>query len=784
MEHQAQASLALSNPVPRADIMTALRVTVTIRCESPLDYTSNETFDAAPSFNDTDEICNDLKGHIDHCVEEIITRQDVEALNAVDAVNALVKRARYHIFISIYRKGRPWFQRHFASFQRKPIGIDRAQDLTVEMNRMIARYMKHHDPEFVWELPHFLAGLDPLRHQNARPVVNGPQNLCCVPSNFDDPGYSIDISVKTHDNGLSRNWTQEHMSHQSAPLTLALAEALMSDISGIARHTMSELDSSFQAMHKTCDGHEGSSGCKHFGAGAFELSVRIKNQLGPDYPHLHTCLASYRVLLPQDDEERFLSFVRNLERQIDDSRVRADMVLKDIDDLKVQVHELRGEDWDIQNPLTICIDSSKSINRDAMTRLVERLPFGIRHELNGRGVSALITVHKRGHLVLDALINGGKASRIWLLDLPGTSELDKTEIQDRVLTRIRGDLDMVLRNTVVPQDDDALSTLSITTPPTSLECALTAAQSFHTPDGSPGALSLDISKRLSRKPKLENLRLFVDGDLVDDSPEAITVGDAGDQNSREVTPSLADTDSVGLPDDAVTPNGSPQQAHFWPASNIHADNNRDLDNATTSDQSYFGEVTEAMMATYYQGEMIGVVKTPDALHRDQGKETASDESIAEDSLELALLGPKEGRRRVSDLLQLDDGSLSLAGPSSTKCRGNCPIGSAFYNLPNVDIASSSYDQESSVVVHADCDAQTDAGECGSEASTTCGQSPRPVGRRPFLLRRVVTPQLASNRSSIINVEGHIVQGQLDIEEHSTSGDDWSRFSFERGLDIV
>lgn len=764
------------------DVMTALRIAMTIRCESPLDYRSDKTYNVAPSFTDTDEVCNGLKEHLDHCTKEIMTRQDVEALEPLDEVNGRMKTSRYHIFISIHRRGRLWAELRFASFEKHPIGVGRLQDLTIEVDRMIARYMTHHDPDFVWELPSFLGGLDPLRHRTVSPVINGPQSLCCIPSRLHEPGYSVEVSVRTHDNGLSRNWAQTNLSHQSTPLPLAVAEALMSDVSEVARHAVSELDSSFKAMHRTCNGQEGSLGCKHFGLGAFELLVRIKNELGPSYPHLSVRLTSYRVLVPHSDEDRFLSFVGDLERQIDHARVQADMVLGNADDLKVRVHEIRGEGWTIENPLTLSFDSSTYMDRYTIMKLVERLAVGIRHELNRRGVSALITAHKRGHLILDTHINGGKASSTGLFGFPGSSELDKTDILNLVLDRVRGDLNMVLRNTVTPGNDDALSTLSVITAPTALERAVSAAQSSHSPDNTPPPVPARSPRRLNKKPRQGNLRLFLDYSPSPTSLERLLKGEDGsDKISREATPSLADTDSIGGTDGAVTPEGSPGRRQLWMAGD-----NSVADITAAGYQSYYGEESEAVAATFYHGGSVSLVRTQDTIRHGKGKMVARDESDDEENmLELAPLRPKKVRQQPNRLLRADEPStLPNASRPSPQRPGGSTIAS-LYSLPNTNISAPSPScQDSKKANRAACNAETNASYGGSEFSETSKQSQPPNSRRPLLLQRIVTPQLASNSSSMVNVVGHIVRRRSETEEPSPNRDGWSLYSFERGPDVI
>lgn len=746
--------------------MTALRVTMAIRCESLVNYTFSKAYETDPSFEDTDEICDGFEAHMDHGIREIITRHDVQAADVIDEDTGDLKTPRYHVTFSVRRRGRHISSRHYRSYRREPICVEDAQDVAVEMDRMVAGYLVYHDHKFRWENPYYAGGTNPLQHRLAHPIINGTQGLACVPSRFAQPGYGIEVALRVNENGTSRDWMAEVSSRQSAPLTLAMAEALMADVSTIARHVVSELEESFETMHVRCTGLEGSTGCHHYSEDAFELQVRIDNNLGPAYCHLSDRIASYRILIPPLSGDMLNAFVDSLQAHIEHARDLTDHAMDRMDDLRIHIHELRGKDWSMQDPLVLSFDSSSCIGRDAITKIMGRLRSGIRYELQGRGVSALVTVHKRGHLIFDALFDGfGTPNDDDQLALIRPSELDKSDIQSRLAKRIQIDLWMSLKNTISGKGKNPLASLTIYTAPTVLERAISIVQSSYDSDNT----YQTPSDQLRHTSKYENLRLLYaahnlqaeEGAGVPTMPALVYTDE--EVSSRETTPSLADTDSIGAPDndDVVTPAGSPGKRNFWAA-----DNGQDV-GSVTYDQPPSGEDANDLKANHHQHNVHAIP----GMHSTPRHEERKDENL----VAMAGMVAQSRRRQVKQQSQVDKGQPWSA---TTTVRTQAPlirrIISALYSQPNVNIGpSSACGRASEITTSTKKEAEPSDGEVRSvnEASATRGmqlKDPDDDDRRPLILRRLGSPRLADSTSSLVSATGHIVRRQQSLETQASS----------------
>lgn len=764
-------------PIETPDIMTALRVTMNVRFESPKNWQFSKTYDASPSFNDDDKVCDGLKEHIDHCAKEIVTRQEIDALQSYSDDPPHLKTAQYHIIIRTYRRGQKCAEQHFPCFQKEPIDIEKAHDIVIEADRMLARYMQRHDPEFEWELPSII-GFDPLRHMTAPPNINGPQDICCVPTYSDEPGYSIHVSVATRDHADSEEWSKRFDSQQMSPLTLSAAELLMSNVSAIARHAVDDQENTFLARHTACNGQEGTSGCKHVQKDAFELSIRIKNNLGPDYRHLRTKWKTYRVLFPLSNPGEFHSFVEKFEMRINRHLEEADQSLQETNDLKIKIHELRGDDWDVQNPLTLTADSSALISRESCTKIIQRLPARIKHELDGHGVSAIVTAHHRGHLIFDSVIHGSPIPRDERFDFMGSLESKQRRIQRLILARVRGDMAMILKDTtsIDHTGQDPLEMLHITLPPVEMEEEPATA--------TPERPSANSPHRLQRIPHFDDLRSSLDinrtrtGGVIGQAYGGLDEIVSEKKVSKETTPSLADTASISQPDEAVTPDNTSdrnEQWHFKALDDLNGEGHTDEDEDESYQEestiihhrSHLGEATATLVAN------VANAYVDEDLHVSHDHVASKELTDDNDSPALALLGLKGLRDQGSvSPMKLSGGPLSP--PASTQQRASIPPARTIYNMPNEHIMSLS----AATSVHS---------YLGESATTLTasnsldeGNDPvrdisldRPKGREgsrgPKLFSRTIKAQSASTSSSLVNVSGHITRPEAALARADSLG---------------
>ena len=750
-------------PIQTPDILTALRITMTVRFESPLDYSFTKAYDASPTFEDTDPICDGLKEHIEHWTNELITRHDVEAAEPLGGSPLQAKDARYHMIYRIDRRGQPWAERHYASFQKQPMSIETSRNVIIEADRMVAKYVQHHDAEFEWRLPDFMDE-DPMRHTLSKPNVNHPHPLCCVPTYMDEAGYSVDISLRTRDSGHSRNWENSFESRQVTPLTLDVAEGLMSNVSEIIRHAVDEQERTFLSRHTKCNGQEGTQGCRHYKADAFDLVFQVRNILGPDYKHLSTQLKSYRVLFPRHEDDRFNSFVERLQTRITRAVGEADQFMEEANDLKIQIHELRGEDWQVKDPMVLILDGSGCASRDPITKVTQRLPVGIKHELDGHGVSAVITVHKRGHLLFDSIVCGDRATdQDDHLQLARSSDFFRTRLQAKVLERVQRDLATVWRDTVKFSGKNPLAALQVfTRPDTAKSPALQSQAISYTPDGSPA----EAIGHLLRKHRSDNLQSPIKRNRAqkESDDENGCSSDDGSQKkpSNDAIPSLADTASINLPEGAVTPDTTPEWDVKWmpgalgvtdhgvhdPAKGDHSHH----ETTVIHHEAHMGEAIQVLISNIAVPETgeVSEDQAPRSIHGTIKHMPWSEEST-EDSLTLALLGPKDPRGQETPIPEILIGGLQ-APPKAHQQPGHVSSITTIYNMPNEHIGDS------------DLSAPTPKDVDKGESITVEAKSDRSKGRFaskiPRFFPRTVSPQLVSASSTYVNVTGHIPRRQL------------------------
>jgi hypothetical protein len=353
---------------------------------------------------------------------------------------------RFQVTYCIDRQGLRWAEETFTSYEQDPVDPQLEQDVVAECRLAVSSFLSRHDPGFRD------AETDPVavRPETSRPSIGLPQAPCCIPLAADasrspsTPGYIIELFLRSRCQTTSKAASFRIESRQVTPLTVLLGENVLSKATKLLDVAFEERKIRFDEVHRWCDGLEGSGGCSHVVDGAFDALVKIRNSIGPDYNHLSHRLQTCRVLFDQDEAHEFDDLATYLKEQLESVRDLADRGLNAVDDLTFNVRKIEGLGHLILNPIRISLDASATHNRNTTQALVNRVKSGIPHLLKGTGASLSLTVHKRGHLILDTVIR----------DPTGSNSSNAEHLQattDRLLTEIkeqlRADITMLCKDT-------------------------------------------------------------------------------------------------------------------------------------------------------------------------------------------------------------------------------------------------------------------------------------------------------------------------------------------------
>lgn len=539
---------------PAAD----LHVSVTVRAEYPVDKNFHQEYETSPGFEVTDELCVGLVCRIQHCARELITRTDAKATEPLRYTAPHTKLARYRVIFRIDRRGAPWKEMHFTSFQEQTMTLQTAHEVVLETDRTVGLFLQSYDAGFSWDLPSFVHE-DPLAHKRMPPVIGGPQDTQCIPSYIDTPGYSIDLSLHTQSPGCpGHDWSVKVDSRQDTPLTLDRGEDLMSEIVEILYEATKAREDDFSEMHEHCHALEGSHGCRHVQRGAFDLRAAVRNNFGPDYSHLTMRHQSFRTLINHSHAD---ALVQILKQELETARDHCDRAINKTDELVLQVHEMRSNSWRVPRPLSVTLGPSNLHSRKTIERILERVVTGINDVLRGHGISAAVSIHKRGHLVLDRSVCSVDDIGPSDASLFNSIERRVHVLRCRLGERIQQDLAMVLRDTI---------SLRMPLPLPDISVAIPDGIGLEPANGEAAAPVRRLSKKLRqsdlRRRSLEEEEEAAnavcqwsvhDDEFQQSSPYSYSMASSGGSGvltaSRISTPSLADTDSIHLHEGAETP---------------------------------------------------------------------------------------------------------------------------------------------------------------------------------------------------------------------------------------
>ncbi|KAI9171388.1 hypothetical protein HJFPF1_00870 [Paramyrothecium foliicola] len=437
---------------------TGLRIRLFLRFSSPLNTEHHAEFQSSPSFGPSDQVCQALLRRLQHCSAELITRRDCTAMDPPQATpqSAAARPMRFQMTFCIDRHGLRWAEETFTSYQHEPLTPDLADDVLEEARLSVSSFLSRHDPGFRCAE----AGSAAVRPETSRPCFGLPQPAACIPRDVDihQPGYFIELFLRGRGPDLQKNTSVRLESLQSSPLTLLLGEDVLSRASKSLDRAFEQRKAQFEELHQSCDGLEGTGGCDHVLDGAFDALVKIRNNLGPDYTHLSHRLQSCRIIFSRDDSPSFGDFAAYLKEQLEAVRDQADRSLVGVDDLAFNLRKLRIQDQLFPNPLCISLDASVTYDRRKTNTLLARVQAGIRHVVQGTGASLVLTAHKRGHLVLDTIIQDVQESTE---PTPGTPSLTVDNLLTMLKDRMRADIVMICKDTCSIECTDLLQNLKI-----------------------------------------------------------------------------------------------------------------------------------------------------------------------------------------------------------------------------------------------------------------------------------------------------------------------------------
>jgi hypothetical protein len=456
---------ATPEPVVVTSRSPSLAVRVSITFGQPLNVEYARRYDSSPSLDVTERISQGLLRRLEHCSTELITRKDSRARESANGESDGTKALRYEISFQVGKSGEEkWAQRSYKSYQRQTLTMDAAKEVILATDRMIGMFLRRHDKGFVWRE-------GPVREdfsnmlETTKPRIGSPQPLCCVPRlRFIEttqlfelvPGYEIELSFRSrHQGRRNKAWNQalRVRSLQGTPLSLSLGEELLWKTSRALHEAFDGRKKAFDAQHITCRRLRDAGSCRHVQDGAVDITLRIKNKLGPDHDHLHRRIQSNFVLFNHPDGLDCQEFLGQMNNVLSRARTETDSSIDRLDDLMVKVHELRGLNWRLDRPLGFSTGPLASYSRRSVEAIVDRVQTGIADVLHGNNISITLSVHKRGHLILDKTLvahedpNMAKGRDVMAPDQ------EKNAFVTRIRERIRHDIEMVCLDTCSIDDE-------------------------------------------------------------------------------------------------------------------------------------------------------------------------------------------------------------------------------------------------------------------------------------------------------------------------------------------
>ncbi|KAF5025294.1 hypothetical protein F66182_2627 [Fusarium sp. NRRL 66182] len=480
---------------------SGLRVHVQVKFENPHGSEHARDYEASPKLKVTDRICQALLSRLQHCSSELITRHDSNALDPLRKPHRDVKPLRYRITYRVERDGAILVEKSLRSFQEYELTHDDIREVVAATDRIVGLFLVRHDPGFQWTEFAEPEAVNP-ESETFRPCTGRPQSMACIPrSHFVHEsqsfefvaGYSIELFLRSRCATRypeNRNASIKIDSRQPSPLPLLLGEELTTRVSNLIVDPVDAWKRKFGKRHRTCTGLEGSGGCSHIEDGAVDVMVKVRNHLGPDYTYFSHRVQTSKVLFNDHNGRDFDEFANQVKAKLEKARDMTDKSLRSLDDLTLQIHELRGKNWSVHEPLVVRLDPTVTYCRQTIEAVMERLQTGISNVLEHHENSlATMTVHKRGHLIFDGFLDGAGGDDTVHYEKFASADLERKALEAHLKERIRSDITMLCRDTCAIDCPDTLSNLRLKASGTAASSA-GALSSIRPPPSTGGASPL------------------------------------------------------------------------------------------------------------------------------------------------------------------------------------------------------------------------------------------------------------------------------------------------------
>ncbi|PSS03584.1 hypothetical protein BD289DRAFT_470694 [Coniella lustricola] len=440
-----------SNPTTIAEPPLAVTVLVTFH-DVAVRSVYTKTYASSQSFTPTDRICRGLLRRIRHCSDELLTRQDPDALNPTQCILKGPKQLRFELTFEIHRNGGadPWTKASFQSYQKHALSSASAMDLLRSTHTIIAMFMRRHDADFEeTEEPtnHCFPGrLEASQHSHKQSL-----DLNCVPSELYiessrswamTPGYSLELTVKPRTlvpHNLYSSKTVKVDSVQASPMTLDCGEDLLWQTYMFVQNALDTKRALAHNRAAASDLQRGNS--------ALDLELRILNNVGPAYEHLHRILESDWRYIGHPESQYFQDFLAEVQARFQRLRDNVDKELLQLHDFDFRIAELVGHGWRETNCARFLIDGRHGHGRRSIVALLDRIRTGVNEVLRGYDVAIRMIAYKRGHLVLDkALVARGHRQTSASKNV-SVSSGERHELIARLRAQIQRDIDMICKDT-------------------------------------------------------------------------------------------------------------------------------------------------------------------------------------------------------------------------------------------------------------------------------------------------------------------------------------------------
>lgn len=488
-----------------------LEIHVTAKFHDPaIRFTYNRSYYSSQAFIPTERICRGLLQRIKHCSEEVITRKDSDALNSTQCLRKGPKPLRFELVFKVTRAGHSgvWAEKSFKSHQKHPLTSASAQEVLLSTHRIVGLFMKRHDKGFEWTdepgYDHF-----PNKPETFEPSMHGNLNVACIPrSLFIEsrqtwefvPGYTLELTFKSSNPARRQSVIRKTLrvdSEQNTPLNLGLGEDLLWQAQRFLQDVLDQKKNSFDLEHADCDGFDGlpDCDCQHFDEDALNVGLRVINNLGPIYDHLHRSTQSRLRLFTHPRGQDCNEFVDNIQSQLGQLRDQTDKKMEKLKDFDFRIAEFTGHGWHEKACARFVIGSEHNHSRRSIEALLDRIRTGVSDVLRGHDVAIRMVAYKRGHLILDkALIARDHQST------PGRGFMYGAKTQQQHLlgelkARIQHDIDMVCEDTCrvddIPEIDPQLRQRNFSRPQSAFSSSRPVTpcetQQRQTRPGSPGS---------------------------------------------------------------------------------------------------------------------------------------------------------------------------------------------------------------------------------------------------------------------------------------------------------